>query len=70
MKRQFLITKFVCSSCGSNLEVSYDRPKNAGQHALGEPTGAAMVESLIAIAPCQPCMEPLRKLKAALAVIR
>ena len=65
MKREFLITKFVCAKCGTNLQLSYDRPKSAGGYIDGEPTGAAMVQSLIAIEPCDVCMEPLEAMKKA-----
>lgn len=65
MKREYLITKFVCAKCGTNLQLSYDVPKGAGRYSNGEPTGAAMVEKLVAIEPCEVCMEPLEAMKKA-----
>jgi hypothetical protein len=65
MKREFLITKFVCAKCGTNLQLSYDKPKSAGSYIDGEPTGAAMVQNLIAIEPCDVSMEPLEAMKKA-----
>lgn len=50
--REFLITKFVCSNCGSNLQLSTENP-GFSKYADGEPTGAAMVESLVVIVPCK-----------------
>lgn len=64
--REFLLTKFVCSKCGSNLRLTYDVPKAAGQYAEGEPTGANMVHQLVAIDPCEKCAPPIPKIKAAL----
>lgn len=67
--REFLITKFVCSKCGSNLQMTYDVPKAAGRHAAGEPTGADMVQQIVAIEPCEKCMQPLEELRAAARVL-
>ena len=64
--REFLLTKFVCSQCGSNLRLTYAVPKAAGQYAEGEPTGADMVHQLVAIEPCVKCTPPVSKIKAAL----
>lgn len=50
--REFLVTKFVCSKCGSNLQLDYNAPKPAGKYAEGEPTGALMVQILVTIEPC------------------
>ena len=66
MSRQFLVTKFVCSVCGGNLSVSYDVPKGAGQHSPGEPTGADIVEQLVAVEPCAPCAAPLKAVQSSL----
>jgi hypothetical protein len=63
--RTHLVTKFICADCGTNLHLSYDRPKGNSRCVQGEPTGAAMVESLISIHPCQNCMAPLEKIKSA-----
>lgn len=69
MEREFLVTKFVCAACGSNLRLSYDMPRSAGNHSSGEPTGASMVRQLVAVEPCDTCMAPLQKLKNALATL-
>lgn len=66
MSREFLVTKFVCATCGTNLNLSYEKPKSAGQYVKGEPTGADMVQNLIAIEPCKTCLHPLEVMKAAL----
>lgn len=63
--REFLITKLVCSMCGSNLQLTHDTPKVAGRYAAGEPTGADMVQHIVAVAPCEKCMKPLEELRAA-----
>jgi hypothetical protein len=62
MMREFLVTKFVCSKCGSNLHLTHDVPIGAGKYANGEPTGAAMVQQLIAVEPCAACMRPLEEM--------
>ena len=67
--REFLITKFVCAKCGSNLHLTYDVPKVVGQYADGEPTGADMVLHIVAIEPCEKCMKPLEELRAAAMVL-
>lgn len=69
MTRQYLVLKPVCAKCGSNLNLTYDVPKGAGQHAQGEPTGASMVEQLVAIEPCERCMEPLHRARKAMAAL-
>ena len=63
--REFLVTKFVCATCGSNLQLTYDAPKCAGQHANGEPSGAYMVQQLVAVEPCCKCMAPLEQMRTA-----
>lgn len=70
MNREFLVTKMVCAKCGSNLGLSYDIPRGAGQCSSGEPTGAAMVQQLVAVEPCGPCMAPLKKLQEALVILK
>lgn len=64
--REFLLTKFVCARCGNNLKLTYDIPKNAGTYSPGEPTGADMVASLIAIIPCHCEIKPLEQMRAAI----
>lgn len=70
MSREFLVTKMVCAKCGSNLSLSYETPQGAGRYSDGEPTGAAMVRQVVAVEPCQPCMEPMQKLQEALATLK
>lgn len=67
--REFLITKMVCAKCGSNLQLTYDAPKGAGRYADGEPTGAATVQQVVAVEPCQKCLAPLEELRAAAKVL-
>lgn len=67
--REFLITKFVCSKCGENLELTYDTPKCAGRHAAGEPTGAAMVQQVVVIEPCDCMTRPLDEMRRAAKVL-
>lgn len=69
MKREFLITKFVCSKCGNNLQLTYDVPKNAGKYANGEPTGAAMVQQIVPIEPCECSTRPLEEMRRAAKVL-
>lgn len=67
--RKFLVTKFVCAKCGSNLSLTYDMPKTVGglsSYERGEPTGADMVNNFIAIEPCATCAKPLEKIVDAL----
>ena len=70
MTREYLLTKFVCAKCGSNLEITHDTPGASGKYATGEPTGASVVNQLVAVKPCQPCAEPLARLRNALKVIQ
>lgn len=70
MSREFLVTKLVCAKCGTNLSLSDETPQGAGRYSEGEPTGASMLRQVVAVEPCQPCMEPLRKLKDALATLK
>ena len=69
MMREFLITKFVCSKCGSNLNLSYDEPKGAGRYADGEPTGAAMLQQVVAIDPCECIVQPFEEMRQAVNVL-
>lgn len=68
MSREFLITKMVCAKCGSNLSLTYDVPKGAGKYAQGEPTGADMVQQVVAVEPCAMCLEPLHRMRRALKI--
>jgi hypothetical protein len=65
MMREFLVTKMVCSKCGSNLELTYDMPKVAIKYADGEPSGAAMVQMRVAVEPCKHCMGPMDEMRKA-----
>jgi len=67
--REFLITKFVCSKCGNNLQLTYDAPKGSGKYAEGEPTGAAMVQQTVAIEPCECAIRPLEAMRNAAMVL-
>lgn len=69
MMRQFLLTKFVCATCGTPLEVTRNIPTDAGGYVEGEPTGAAKVEQLVAVVPCRSCAEPAEKLANAVATL-
>lgn len=67
--REYLITKFVCSKCGANLQLTYDAPKGAGRHSEGEPTGAAMVQQVVVIEPCECTTRPLEEMRKAARVL-
>lgn len=67
--REFLVTKLVCSACGNNLQLTYDKPKGPSKWAEGEPTGAAMVEVRVAVEPCRTCLAPLDDVRRALKAI-
>jgi len=67
--REFLITKFVCAKCGTNLQLTYNTPKVGSFHSEGEPTGALMVENRIALEPCETCMKPLEEMKSVVQVL-
>ena len=68
MMREFLITKFACSECGSNLQLTYKTPERVG-HADGEPTGAATVCQVVVIEPCQCTTRPLDEMRRAVKVL-
>lgn len=63
--REFLVTKFVCARCGSKLAITYNVPKGSGQYLENEPTGAHMVEQLVAVEPCESCAKPMEELRKA-----
>lgn len=67
--REFLVTKFVCTKCGKNLELTYNTPEGAGKYAEGEPTGATMVQQVVAIEPCECSTRPLREMRMAAKVL-
>jgi hypothetical protein len=70
MSREFLVTKLVCSKCGSSVNLSYDQIKGRPLFADGEPTGAARVENVVVVAPCDTCYEPIRTIQRALRDIK
>ena len=70
MTRQYLLTKLVCSRCGTNLNLTYDVPKSAGRYVSGEPTGSDMVQQLIAVEPCCECDKPMQELRRAIGVLK
>jgi len=63
--RKFLVTKFVCSECGSNLTLRYNDSKYSGSFIPGEPTGASMVEQIVVIHPCRCMTTQLDKIRKA-----
>jgi hypothetical protein len=67
--RTHLVSVLVCTDCGNPLNASYDKPKSGGQFD-GSITGAAKVEQVIAIHPCEHCLgaarRPLRLMREAL----
>jgi hypothetical protein len=69
MSRDFLVTKFVCAKCGTNLSLTYDVPTHAGSYSQGEPTGATMVEQLVAVDPCEKCLKPLEQVRSAISIL-
>ena len=40
-------------------------PKNGGKYAEGEPTGAAMVQQIITVNPCECTLAPLNEMRKA-----
>lgn len=62
--RTHLVTRFVCAKCGSNLRLSYNHPKKI-EFLTGTPTGASTVETKIMVYPCETCLQPGAKLRAA-----
>lgn len=63
--REFLVTKFVCAACGSNLELATEMPKTS-RYSEGQPSGAFMLEQLVSVKPCQKCMKPLDGMRQAM----
>ena len=68
MSREFLVTKLVCAKCGGILTLGYPAPAVA-PHAEGQPPGAAMVETRVAVEPCTACTRPLEDVRDALRVL-
>jgi hypothetical protein len=66
MIREFLVTKFKCAACGGLLTLNYNAPKAGSDYAEGEPTGAAMVQLVVAIEPCFQCIRPVQEVRQAL----
>lgn len=65
--RNFAVFKIGCKKCGEPLELHYAE-KNVG-YALGEPTGAAMVELPILASPCGKCFGKYEELKTAISLL-
>jgi hypothetical protein len=63
--RQYLVTKFVCATCGNNLEISSKPFTGLARYAEGEPSGAYKHESVIQLEPCENCMRPLEDMRRA-----
>ena len=67
--REYLVTKFACANCGQRLNLSY-RPKECAAtrpgYVMGEPTGAAMVEQVVYLEPCEACLAPARDAQRAM----
>ena len=74
--RYNLVTTFRCATCGSQLRLTYDKPKCTPYQpeANDEITGAAKVENIIYLEPCQICVDeyrtPINALKNALGVMK
>jgi hypothetical protein len=66
MSREFLVTKFKCAACGGMLKLSYEALKTGSDYSEGEPTGAAMVQQIVAVEPCFQCTKPAREVSQAL----
>lgn len=71
MNREFLITKFACATCGNKLELATGAAPNGNwrSHSEGEPTGAAMVQQVVAVVPCRTCTEPAREVTRAVTML-
>lgn len=67
LSRKYLITKFACSICGSNLSISYrsEEHKPKGSHENGQPTGADMVQQIVIVEPCKCVTNRLEEIKRA-----
>ena len=63
--REFLVTKIVCSKCGSNLQLTNDIHIGVGKYSHGEPTGADMVQQIIVVEPCECSAKPLKEIRKA-----
>ena len=69
--RTNLITRFTCSQCGDQLNLSYKTKKPGCGDAEEEDgiTGAYKLEIYVSVEPCHKCMEPVRKVAEALATL-
>jgi hypothetical protein len=67
--REFLITKFICADCGNNLQLSYENKKATTNYSEGEPTGAAMVMTVVSVHPCAKCRGKYDKFKQCIEAI-
>lgn len=68
MKREMLVTKFVCANCNNLLEIDFSSPTTA-RCAEDEPTGAAIVTSVVGIRPCATCYAKLDDMQRAIKVL-
>jgi len=69
MMRKFLVTKFICSKCGNNLNLTYDRPPGGIDYENGEPTGAAKVDQVVVIEPCECVTRQVDEIKKATKIL-
>lgn len=63
--RKFLVTKFACAKCNSNLHIADGPMPKWAPHESGEPTGCETHENVILLEPCQKCMQPLEDMRQA-----
>lgn len=67
--RKFLLTKFACSVCHSNLSV-----ERAGDvqtwNEKDAPTGGDIVEALVLVHPCETCGAKVKQLERAVGLIQ
>lgn len=58
-----LVTRFKCGKCGSQLSLTYNKPKAQLDYVRDGITGADKVEVDIYIKPCDVCVdEPMKQL--------
>ena len=67
--REYLVIKLQCAVCGTNLKMTYKEPNCRADYAEGEPTGAAMVQTSIAVKPCELCSAETDRIKNAVSVL-
>ncbi|WP_157132260.1 hypothetical protein [Roseobacter sp. AzwK-3b] len=71
-----LVTSFICTECGENLDLAFDQlgkpaPKASTSFGMG---GAYVLENRVHVHPCRTCIEkevaPARMIAAALAELK